>query len=102
MERKHTPGPWTLYETTNADDAGEFEVDAPDYETVALVYASENLVANAALIAAAPDMYEALRGALAFFENEARRELHDDGEVSGWVDGNRDAIRAALARAEGR
>lgn len=97
---RHTPGPWTLCETTNADDAGEFEVDAPDYETVALVYASENLVANAALIAAAPDMYEALEACASMLSEIADTPgawMNEGGTLA-----TIKAAQAALARAEGK
>lgn len=88
---KHTLGPWIV------DDSGdgEYEVWAPNVNTTDAIVTlgmSEEDAANAHLIAAAPEMYEALR------------ELCDE------CDHMRDDFmrslvrhaRAALAKAEGR
>ena len=66
---KHTPGPWSL-DTENVGDylRGHVSVDAPDHGALALVVwkmedddQSPVCEANARLIAAAPDLLEALR-----------------------------------------
>ena len=64
MDSKHTPGPWKFGETPSLDGQGiAFEVDTDDF-TIAHVYPTFDS-GNAALIAAAPDMYEALKVARA-------------------------------------
>jgi len=61
MESKHTPGPWDTQHTATLEWAQQSVVYAEGQEwAVALVYDGEHHEANAALIAAAPDMYEAL------------------------------------------
>jgi hypothetical protein len=92
----HTPGPWVVEGDVASlpDDIGvsivNREHDGNDWD-VALVHSSE---ANANLIAAAPDMLQALRMLLQAY-----------GPSSGWSQGARDAweaAEAAVARAEGR
>ena len=95
-ESKHTPGPWTL--GTGSQTGTGYAVCAGP-QILATVngfgypldigHAPES-DANAALIAAAPDMYEALQGALYY--------LTRANDESGIVP----KIRAALARTEGR
>lgn len=85
---KHTPGAWRV------GDAGYtvFGPKKPDGgmpETIATVRSR----ANSALIAAAPDMLEALRG--------ARRAFQRVGCAAG-DELKLDAVEAAIARAEGR
>ena len=60
-EAKHSPGPWRLhggYKTLVVDNEHELVVDATDYN----IHIGE-AVANAHLIAAAPDMLEMLKEA---------------------------------------
>lgn len=85
-ESKHTPGPW-LPRTVNDIDFG-FEINAGSYP-IASVYL-HNGRANARLIAAAPDMLEALRLIDAYLYATA----HGSNE---WQ-----IVRDALAKAEGR
>lgn len=61
-ESKHTPGPWEHAHTATPDYARKSIVYAPSEggRDLALVYASEHHDADAALIAAAPDMLAAL------------------------------------------
>jgi hypothetical protein len=62
-ETKHTPGPWNAL----ADEDGAFEVES-DTHIVAmrgpLTHKSEESIANCRLIAAAPELLEALKDAL--------------------------------------
>lgn len=59
---KHTPGPWSLYET-----AGGWTVDGPDRKPVCSPASARGLrpedehAANAYLIAAAPDLLAVLK-----------------------------------------
>jgi len=59
---KHTPGPWNFYDDTTS--TGRIEIVALG-KTVARIYRSvpEEDLPNARLIAAAPDLLEALRAA---------------------------------------
>jgi len=62
MERKHTPGPWTLSEWEDRYD-NALEVTGADGETICdnfPYYPHPVSPANARLIAAAPDLLEAL------------------------------------------
>ena len=61
--RKHTPGPWKVHHSGN--------VLMPDGEVTALPH-TENRLANARLIAAAPEMLEVLREIL--FRSNLRSE----------------------------
>lgn len=87
----HTPGPWITDSKERTDTARYIMAAArPFPHTIAridLVNRAED-EANAALIAAAPEMYEALRDLLAVKPNSDAPE---------WV-----AARAAIAKAEGR
>jgi len=100
MENKHTPGPWKYGETPSLDGQGiAFEVDTDGF-TVAHVYPSFDS-ANAALIAAAPDMRDAVYSLLA--EIDARCEdMRDAGCYEGTLLTAIEEARAALAKAEGR
>ena len=87
----HTPGPWITDSKERTDTARYIMAAArPFPHTIAridLVNRAED-EANAALIAAAPEMYEALRDLLAVKPNSDAPE---------WV-----AARAAIAKAEGK
>ena len=93
MESKHTPGPWDTKHTATPEWAQQSAVYAGGRErAVALVYDGEHHEANAALIAAAPDMYEALR-ALRDAKRESTQALRHAADR---------LLDAALAKAEGR
>lgn len=100
MEAKHTPGPWVVFdgdtEHPGIDMAdGSFSIvvygeDGEPFEGVRGRSPAETL-ANARLIAAAPDLLEALKEVQPYFEGE---HSHDHPTCV--------AIRAAIAKAEGR
>jgi len=83
---KHTPGPWAAVARTNA----YIEIEAPNqpgYATKKVAMISmPNHEANARLIAAAPDLLEALKGFM------------DGAEAMGW---NTDKARVTIAKATG-
>ncbi len=83
---KHTPGPW---KPTYESDPYRL-VDHTDGREIAAVSGvdNENRDANARLIAAAPDLLEALKGLLPMWES---------GVSEPWVE----AAKAAIAKAEG-
>lgn len=62
----HTPGPWTINPTVHADRRNIFAVGDQPFHIGTLVSGSRTklatLDANARLIAAAPDLLEALKG----------------------------------------
>ena len=112
---KHTPGPWRVRpEAANwravcdALGCSAYEAVLSDDTAVALVVAHGSRPGNvpptnhnARLIAAAPELLEALRKLLADAENVRRVMLREAG--IGMVDENAlDAARAAIAKAEGK
>lgn len=92
MKAKHTQGPWTLKEA----DA-TIPVVGADGKTVASIRYRERDYSDACLIAAAPEMLEALRDVEFQFGllYEAGMLGTEDAETLA-------AVRAAIAKAEGR
>ena len=66
MNTQHTPGPWVVYDDSNDGKTNRIEIAARG-KTVARIYHSvpEEDLLNARLIAAAPDLLEALQRLLA-------------------------------------
>lgn len=95
---KHTPGPWAV---TDPDDGHQYLAitaksgtdDAEDVATVGISDVHPNGEANANLIAAAPDLLEALVGAL---EELDRRDPYSATDP---LIARRRAARAAIAKA---
>ena len=88
---KHTPGPWTAIEGRHNSDVEAANhwgsiVDSDDFCIAAIWADAPNTEANAELLAAAPDLLEALKDVAAF--GTLRPRL-----VS--------VVRAAIAKAEG-
>lgn len=86
---RHTPGPWGLYDggtiiSTVGDAAKAIAVLAPLWP--------DQQKANAYLIAAAPDLLSAAKGALAYMSNALR--CGPEGETCR-------RLRLAIAKAEG-
>jgi len=97
-ESKHTPGPW------HADPLGNgtrvFSWEGPDdYLIAELGDQGNETAANAALIAAAPDMYEALRALVSAFESREADPMWQlrKSTIEAWDD----AIDA-VAKVQGR
>lgn len=106
METKHTPGPWTAhYAASDALFVGPPDGDAPvicdlvsrldqydeETKTYTQVFQDEDL-ANAHLIAAAPDLLEALKSLM---------EAASDGSASALLKPMFEAA-TAIAKAEGK
>ena len=97
---KHTPGPWVVYEFVDgydirAPEAECYVVTASDPEAV---WGAIGREADAHLIAAAPELLEALELALAAHN----RLLASDPLKAAWTFGRFEAIaRAAIAKAKG-
>ena len=95
MEAKHTSGPWEV----GADPDGLEDCESiwyGEHGTQAEIAGRICEPTNARLIAAAPDMYDALRDAVGILA--AVR----DTDCTVYVDDLADAIDATIARAEGR
>ena len=95
-----TPGPWQI--STIQNEPEKMSIIDADMCFVAEVWQTyidgeSRQQAHAALIAAAPAMYEALQALLALIGDE---DLPDNGELSGAS--ICDFARSALAQAEGR
>lgn len=97
-EAKHTPGPWSIQEYSNFSG---WSVSAPvrgciaerwypTSDAVERIYPKDEMAANARLIAAAPEMLEALRRMAARF----LCTHPDDVAIA-------EQARAAIAKAEG-
>lgn len=119
---KHTPGPWAVTRVgmlravhpagTSNERFDIVRVCPSNYHPDGIAAADAEADANAALIAAAPDLLAALRDAVAFYDDrlrEARRnnwrmpsEFREYNEPSPSEAKRRDAARAAIAKAEGR
>lgn len=102
-ETKHSPGPWKL-----AYDKGsnrDIMTNNARVATAWLAYVTpEEYHANAHLIAAAPDLLEALRELDAAIDDEALYEPDDDEHAKALdrlIEAQK-AARAAIAKAEGR
>lgn len=91
MESKHTPtpGPWHVSKHQNGREALIYGHD--DFEVARACYPNRD--ANARLIAAAPEMYEACKALIAYCDTNP--PMGD----SLW---SVQQIRAAIAKAEGR
>jgi len=84
MSARHTPGPWRVF---------GYDIGTSPDETLAVVCAMDDNTddANAALIAAAPDLLAALADLLA----DAVEMGLDDSPVSGSLVAAREALRKA-------
>lgn len=113
---KHTPGPWNvLFDDTGGPFTGWPSVEASDELDCSIVHragfkqeywgdlSQREAIANARLIAAAPDLLDALESVWLWMENQA------DGQSKGghatfdlmMLREQRDIARAAIAKATG-
>ena len=92
MITKHTPGPWTIHKDYSRANYTVFDADGNYGDT-----SVETIDANAALIAAAPDLLAALEGARA----EARRVVHPTAVDDRLYRIDR-ILTAAIAKMEGQ
>ena len=89
-ETKHTPGPW---EVEDNDGYGGTFIYATGVTTAEVVGDSAEAIANALLIAAAPELLEALK---------ALADDHEFGATGAVRQDHLKAARTAIAKAEGR
>ena len=99
MSAKHTPGPWWVEHESEAVNAVVSVSGALGVICELDVAHWPPTLPNACLIAAAPDLLAAARDALAGWRY--LRENHGDLYGVGWGRVE-DALRAAIAKAEGR
>jgi hypothetical protein len=105
MEAKHTPGPWWVDDMAYsaravANRAATYPSGlSTDEKTAHMAAIDAESAANAALIAAAPDMYEALAALVAAFDSRETDPAWQmrPSTVAAWK-----ASAAAIAKAEGR
>lgn len=106
MSAQHTPGPWTVKRIASYYAGYEIQPAATRARQRALGHddtgagSPEEAKANAALIAAAPDLLAALQGALAELERANRTMLHEAG-VAIANEVALEAARVAIAKATG-
>ncbi|HAB18494.1 MAG TPA: hypothetical protein DCE44_18890 [Verrucomicrobiales bacterium] len=116
-EAKHTPGPWTIDEVTDKygitlmvnriwesdpsegtdEDGGTFHTD--EVAEIVMDYADGIPLANARLIAAAPDLLAACE---AWDTGFVDGEQIDAEQFRQWVNERRRMARAAIAKATGK
>ena len=111
METKHTPGPWFL---DNAEGGDWFRYVMAEDSQIGRVdlgnrgFISQHGEANARLIAAAPELYDALRELLTdmvIAQGNMRKAAKRDPAWEGCaeiIQPRVDAARAAIAKAEGK
>lgn len=102
---KHTPGPWRIKKQKNGRD---FEVIGADgffiFETDVAMFDGEMEEANARLIAAAPDMLEALEAAARVMSHIRDAAIADPLKyvpISAYKEGY-NKVRAAIRKARGK
>ena len=64
METKHTPGPWNIVESNKIDEEAHIQTDLKSICRMWIQMDSQDM-ANARLIAAAPELLEALKALVA-------------------------------------
>lgn len=95
MKATHTPGPWALDCRTAGTGRTILAEDQSRYVAVAIVPSSAETDANAALIAAAPDLLAASSLLLDWIDGQIKAGVLPKGL-------DFPAARAAIAKAEGR
>lgn len=100
---KHTPGPWRA---EGPDMFGDFNIIPPDAmlavaAVVSNLRPAERVAANAAVVAAAPDLLDVARICLDA-ERERRKKLKPGAPATTYCEARIAKIEAAIAKAEGR
>lgn len=103
-EKKHTPGPWEIKDGRYIDSPSGWIADVLSYPAyrAATDNDSEEQKANARLIAAAPDLLEALKACELAMDTAALHGLPQELPPTyrdSWADAHI-AARAAIAKAE--
>lgn len=99
-ETKHTPGPWRVTaKYANAIDCADVWTDDPPGSVMIAECRGPDKAINAHFIAAAPEMYAALKELLCWF-GPGTAEMH--GAKCETLNEAEQQARAVLAKAEGR
>lgn len=103
---KHTPGPWVCMPTTakhSTKQSVRLDVLSEGVEFSPSFVAGDILPEDARLIAAAPDLLDALKALSAQFDAYANRDLTGEGvwRTRIGLSADREKARAAIAKAEG-
>lgn len=105
MSEKHTPGEWTVLEWEVDRGGTDWNVWGPkgsNHVTDDNLRGDYGSEADARLIAAAPDLLEALRGAIGALEFSRDYHMDLNNEEQAFAQDKLDAAHAAIAKAEGR
>lgn len=100
MNAKHTPGPWRIAPPGVYTSGVNIDAFAGGYVALIGGGVSDPVMADARLIAAAPDLLEALETLLASFDSE----IHNEYDGTSWLAerlAEADHARAAIAKARG-
>jgi hypothetical protein len=96
---KHTPGPWVA----EGEDRETWRIRSEDYGTICRIHDPEGPVEHDAhLIAAAPDLLDALEALLAWQRHLEFRDVPGKEGRSLAYAGDLEIIRAAIAKARGQ
>lgn len=104
-QTKHTPGPWFIVgweihdRTTYFNTHGVRTGETPNSICALHPMPCDNVDANARLIAAAPELLEALEHFIAFYSDENSNVYK--GSMPVFLRGVRNEARAAIAKAKG-
>lgn len=93
----HTPGPWKAWRRNPQSDTYIYQEHDDPHDTYAIACINQNWAvygANARLIAAAPEMLEALKLVLPLLEGINSRCTNDTAMIK--------TIRSTISKAEGR
>ncbi len=108
MTAKHTPGPWTpefgeAYRVRAQQDGGQVAImtNLKGRDGLAGRRNGDEVAANARLIAAAPELLEAAKLVLEWYEAEDNHSGTDFYQRMQMCRDSEDAIRAAIAKATG-
>lgn len=93
MPAKHTPGPWKYFPNVGPTKVLIVEEDGSTVVELSTRVRDSRLIANARLIAAAPELLEACKAGLHYLNT------HEGGWETPIA---RDEMNAAIAKAEGR
>jgi hypothetical protein len=109
MTAKHTPGPWTIIRSKlETDGAFDYAIGTDEAPVIAEAFGRDanggwpDAEANARLIAAAPDLFSALKALLPEIDSEIeQRQTSGNDEYWQGLKALSDAGHAAVASAEG-
>lgn len=102
MNAKHTPGPWRIVEDGGFRGIFHLGTGRKVAAVIGSIREGEHIEANAHLIAAAPDLLEALRKVSAALEAVYESEMEWTGEWDMLPPDALEMAKAAIRKAEGK